>query len=177
MADGSTPAICTSFYDTPCGRMQRASVGDRLCLCDWLAEEHHSRVLRRLGKELGGSIREERSEVISEAMRQLDEYFSGKRKTFDLPLMFVGTEFQKSVWNALLSIPYGRTESYGALAARLGRPKAVRAVAGANGANAISIIVPCHRVIGSDHSLTGYGGGIEAKQYLLDLELGAGSII
>ena len=164
MADGSTPAICTSFYDTPCGRMQLASVGDRLCLCDWLAEEHHGRVLRRLGKELGGSIREERSEVISEAMRQLDEYFAGKRKTFDLPLMFVGTEFQKSVWNALLSIPYGR-------------PKAVRAVAGANGANAISIIVPCHRVIGSDHSLTGYGGGIEAKQYLLDLELGAGSII
>ena len=127
-------------------------------------EKHNGRVLRRLEKELGGSLREEKSEVISEAMRQLDEYFAKKRKEFDLPLMFVGTEFQKSVWDALLSIPYGKTESYGALAARLGRPAAVRAVAGANGANAISIIVPCHRVIGSNHSLTGYGCGIEAKR-------------
>lgn len=109
-------------------------------------------------------------------MRQLDEYFAKERKEFDLPLMFVGTGFQKSVWNALLSIPYGKTESYGALAARLGRPTAVRAVAGANGANAISIIVPCHRVIGSDHSLTGYGGGIEAKKYLLELEQGSGTL-
>ena len=109
-------------------------------------------------------------------MRQLDEYFAKKRKEFDLPLMFVGTEFQKSVWDALLSIPYGKTESYGALAARLGRPKSVRAVAGANGANAISIIVPCHRVIGSNHSLTGYGGGIEAKRYLLELEQGGESL-
>ena len=156
--------------------MQLVSAGDRLCLCDWLVEEHHGRVLRRLEKELGGSLREEKSEVISEAMRQLDEYFAKKRKEFDLPLMFVGTEFQKSVWDALLSIPYGKTESYGALAARLGRPKSVRAVAGANGANAISIIVPCHRVIGSNHSLTGYGGGIEAKRYLLELEQGGESL-
>ena len=156
--------------------MQLVSAGDRLCLCDWLVEEHHGRVLRRLEKELGGSLREEKSEVISEAMRQLDEYFAKKRKEFDLPLMFVGTEFQKSVWDALLSIPYGKTESYGALAARLERPKSVRAVAGANGANAISIIVPCHRVIGSNHSLTGYGGGIEAKRYLLELEQGGESL-
>ena len=176
MAADSGNTICTFFYDTPCGRMQLVSAGDRLCLCDWLSEEHHGRVLRRLGKELGGDPREEKSEVISEAMRQLDEYFAKERKEFDLPLMFVGTGFQKSVWNAMLSIPYGKTESYGALAARLGRPTAVRAVAGANGANAISIIVPCHRVIGSDHSLTGYGGGIEAKKYLLELEQGSGTL-
>lgn len=112
-ADSGNP-ICTFFYDTPCGRMQLVSAGDRLCLCDWLSEEHHGRVLRRLGKELGGDPREEKSEVISEAMRQLDEYFAKERKEFDLPLMFVGTGFQKSVWNALLSIPYGKTESYGA---------------------------------------------------------------
>ena len=80
-ADSGNP-ICTFFYDTPCGRMQLVSAGDRLCLCDWLSEEHHGRVLRRLGKELGGDPREEKSEVISEAMRQLDEYFAKERKEF-----------------------------------------------------------------------------------------------
>ena len=90
---------------------------------------------------------------------------------FDIPLLFIGTEFQKNVWHKLLEIPYGKTVSYGELAKLLGIPKAVRAVANANGANAISIFAPCHRVIGSDHSLTGYGGGLAAKRLLLDLEL------
>ena len=89
---------------------------------------------------------------------------------FDIPMLFAGTDFQKKVWHKLLEIPYGVTISYGELATQLGMPKAVRAVANANGANAISIIVPCHRVIGSDHSLTGYGGGLAAKKKLLELE-------
>jgi methylated-DNA-[protein]-cysteine S-methyltransferase len=110
------------------------------------------------------------SEVIEKAARQLDEFFAGKRKEFDLPLLFVGTDFQKAVWNELLKIPFGKTVSYGEMALRIGMPKAVRAVANANGANSISIFAPCHRVIGSDRSLTGYGGGLSAKKFLLELE-------
>ena len=130
-------------------------------MCDWMVERHRELVDRRLRQELG-----------SEAVRELDEYFAGTRQRFDVPLMFVGTEFQKRAWTALLDIPYGTTESYGAMAARMGCPNAVRAVANANGANAISIFAPCHRVIGSDSKLTGYGGGLEVKRFLLELERG-----
>jgi methylated-DNA-[protein]-cysteine S-methyltransferase len=101
---------------------------------------------------------------------ELAEYFSGKRKAFTFPLAPKGTEFQLAVWNALLDIPYGDTATYAELARRIGRPSAVRAVGAANGANPIPVIIPCHRVIGSNGTLTGYGGGIERKQWLLTLE-------
>ena len=101
---------------------------------------------------------------------QLLEYFSGKRRTFDVALAPRGTEFQLAVWNALLEIPYGATMTYAQLAHRIGKPNAVRAVGAANGANPIPVIIPCHRVIGSNGTLTGYGGGIERKQWLLALE-------
>jgi methylated-DNA-[protein]-cysteine S-methyltransferase len=98
---------------------------------------------------------------------QLDEYFAGTRRTFDIALGMQGTEFQLAVWNELLRIPFGETISYAELARRIGRPAAVRAVGAANGANPIPVIVPCHRVIGTNGSLTGYGGGIQRKQWLL----------
>lgn len=101
---------------------------------------------------------------------QLNEYFAGRREAFDLPLNLAGTEFQLAVWNELLRVPYGTTITYGELARRIGRPSAVRAVGAANGANPIPVIVPCHRVIGSNGTLTGYGGGIARKQWLLALE-------
>lgn len=101
------------------------------------------------------------------ARRQLDEWFAGQRGTFDLPLAIGGTPFQHGVWQALLGIGYGATCSYAALAARIGRPRAVRAVGAANGANPLVIVVPCHRVIGADGTLTGFGGGLPAKQWLL----------
>jgi O-6-methylguanine DNA methyltransferase len=101
---------------------------------------------------------------------QLKEYFSGERKHFDLPLEIEGTEFQKRVWNELLKIPYGRTISYKELAIRLGDEKVIRAAASANGANPLPVVIPCHRVIGSDGSLIGYGGGLEIKEKLLVLE-------
>jgi methylated-DNA-[protein]-cysteine S-methyltransferase len=104
------------------------------------------------------------------AHEQLAAYFAGELRTFDLPLAPAGTVFQHQVWQALLDIPFGRTESYGALAQRIGAPKAARAVGLANGRNPISIIIPCHRVIGADGSLTGYGGGIERKRWLLTHE-------
>ena len=104
------------------------------------------------------------SPVIQEAAKLLDQYFGGERKTFDVCVAFCRhVRFKKQVWNELLTIPYGTTLSYAALAAQIGAPSAVRAVANANGANAISLFVPCHRVIGSDHTLTGYGGGMAAK--------------
>lgn len=119
---------------------------------------------------LNAGYTEMTSEIIEETRRQLDEYFRHERQAFDIPLLTAGTEFQESVWNSLMEIPYGQTITYGELATRLGKPAAVRAVANANGANAISIIIPCHRVIGSDNTLTGYGGGLEAKKFLLELE-------
>ena len=106
----------------------------------------------------------------AEARRQLDEYFSGERRDFDLPLRLEGSEFQVSVLNALQKIPYGETVSYGEIAKRIGRPKAVRAVGAANGRNPIPIVVPCHRVIGSTGDLTGFGGGLDTKEALLRLE-------
>jgi methylated-DNA-[protein]-cysteine S-methyltransferase len=110
------------------------------------------------------------AEVLGEAARQLGEYFDGRRQAFDLPLALDGTQFQQTVWNALLGIGYGQTISYGQLADLIGRPTAARAVGHANGQNPVSIIVPCHRVVGSDGSLTGYGGGIDNKQRLLAME-------
>jgi methylated-DNA-[protein]-cysteine S-methyltransferase len=106
----------------------------------------------------------------AEVIRQLRAYFRGERKEFDLPLALEGTEFQLRVWNRLRTIPYGETISYAQLAERIGNPKAVRAVGLANGSNPIPIIIPCHRVIGSDGSLTGFGGGLPTKKMLLELE-------
>jgi methylated-DNA-[protein]-cysteine S-methyltransferase len=122
---------------------------------------------------LGGKIREgwvESAEKTAPYARQMDEYFSGRRRCFDLPLDLRGTEFQKRCWQELLNIPYGETRSYADIARAIGNPAAVRAVGLANGQNPIAIIVPCHRVIGSDGSLTGYGGGLESKRKLLELE-------
>jgi methylated-DNA-[protein]-cysteine S-methyltransferase len=108
--------------------------------------------------------------VLRDAGRQLDEYFAGTRREFELDLAPRGTPFQLAVWDALLAIPYGATASYGEIARVVGRPNAVRAVGQANGRNPLAIVVPCHRVIGSDHRLTGYGGGIDRKRFLLSLE-------
>lgn len=165
---GETIIICG--YDAPCGRLLLGSYGDRLCLCDWQVEKHRDHVDSRLQRALHATLEYGTSAVIDKAVRQLDEFFARKRQEFDVPLMFVGTEFQKKVWDELLKIPYGETVSYGEMARNIGMPKAVRAVANANGANAISIFAPCHRVIGSDGSLTGYGGGMAAKEFLLKLE-------
>ena len=109
---------------------------------------------------------------VNDAITQLDEYFNGARRDFELPLDLQGTEFQVAAWNALADIPYGRTASYGQQAASIGRPKAVRAIGGANGRNPVAIVLPCHRIVGADGSLTGFGGGIEVKKWLLDHEQG-----
>lgn len=119
---------------------------------------------------LGALTENENHPVLVETERQLSDYFAGTLARFDVPLDFRGTDFQKSVWRALLAIPFGETRSYAAIARAIGRPASVRAVGAANGRNPISIIAPCHRVIGSNGGLTGFAGGLEAKDFLLRLE-------
>ena len=162
--------ISLQHYDSPCGRLVLASSADRLCLCDWSDNPFAERNRRRIEKYLKATSKTETTSVLEETKRQLDEYFAGKRKAFDIQLCLLGTDFQHEVWNVLRDIPYGSTKSYKDIAQGIGKPKAVRAVAGAIGANAISILIPCHRVIGSNHSLTGYAGGLEAKRVLLGIE-------
>ncbi len=162
--------IITRKYQSPCGTLVLGSFDNKLCLCDWQTEKHREHVNNRLRRLLDAEFSDGTSAIIDRAISQLDEYFDGKRQNFDIPLLFVGTDFQKNVWDALLTIPFGKTVSYREIAYMIGKPKAVRAVANANEANSISIFAPCHRVIGSDHTLTGYGGGLPTKEYLLKLE-------
>ncbi len=139
-------------------------LGDVLIRCN----DDHITMIHFL--EEGERHQQQEHSLIGACIRQLDEYFSGKRKTFDLPLDQDGTTFQKKVWELLLAIPYGKTTSYQALSKLYGDSKAIRAVATANGKNNIAIVVPCHRVIGSNQSLVGYAGGLQRKRWLLDLE-------
>lgn len=168
------PSIYVKPYQSPCGTLLLGAYGDRLCLCDWQSAPHHARVIGRFTRFLHAEVVYGTAPVIEQAIIQLDAYFAGIRQTFGVPLFLVGTEFQKTVWNELLHIPYGTTLSYADLALRIGKPSAVRAVANATGANALSIFVPCHRVIGADGSLTGYAGGQTAKHYLLTRECNRG---
>ena len=162
--------IKVMHYHFPCGEMILGSFDGKLCLCDWPDGRRRTSTDMRLQRILKAEYVEGSSNVIETAQQQLNEYFLNQRREFDIPLLFVGTDFQKKVWNELRNIPYGKTVSYGELARRIGMPKAVRAVANANAVNAISIIAPCHRVIGTDGSLTGYGGGLNRKKFLLELE-------
>ena len=164
------PHINIQYFNSSCGLFVLASFGDKLCLCDWSNNPCAERNKRRIERYLNASFKIETTSVLEEAKRQLDGYFAGNRKAFTIPLHLVGTDFQQQVWNELLNIPYGATISYKEIAQNIGKPKAVRAVAGAIGANGISILIPCHRVIGSDKSLTGYAGGLKAKKMLQQIE-------
>jgi methylated-DNA-[protein]-cysteine S-methyltransferase len=146
----------TSVVASPVGRLRLEAEGDRL-----IGVSFHAR---------GDITPVPLPGVIDETARQLAAYFAGRLKTFDVPLALAGTPFQLSVWHALETIPYGLTWTYGELARHLDQPKAVRAVGAANGRNPIPLIVPCHRVIGSDGRLVGFGGGLDVKRHLLKLE-------
>ncbi len=163
-------SISIQYYQCPFGELILGSFKDQLCLADWRYRKMREQIDRRIQDGLKVEFREEESDYLQEVIQQLDDYFKGDRKTFDLPLLFVGTDFQKRVWKSLTEIPFGKTSTYLELSKKLGDTKAIRAVASANGANAISIIVPCHRIIGSDGKLVGYAGGLSAKKKLLELE-------
>ena len=144
------------FYDTPVGK---------ICI----GEENGS-ITRVTWTQLPKSYIQEETELILRCKKQLEEYFAGKRKTFDLPLAPKGTAFQQRVWKALQDIPYGELRTYQEIALAVDNPKGCQAVGGANGKNPIAILIPCHRVIGKDGSMTGYSGGLEKKEWLLELE-------
>ncbi len=148
--------------DSPVGRLLIAADEAGLRLIEFPSPRHPV--------PPGADWREGDHPLLQRAQRQLDEYFAGRRRDFDLPLAPRGTPFQRRVWDELAQIPYGRTRSYAELAQRLGQPSATRAVGAANGRNPLPIVVPCHRVIGADGSLTGFGGGLPRKRFLLELE-------
>jgi methylated-DNA-[protein]-cysteine S-methyltransferase len=162
--------IKIAYYKTPAGELILGSFEGKLCLCDWRYRKMRNSIDSRIQKGLNAEFNEEDCEVLKKTKRQLTEFFNKERINFDLPLLFVGTDFQKTVWNSLLKIPFGKTETYLGLSKILGNPKAIRAVATANGANAISILVPCHRIIGTNGDLVGYAGGLPAKKKLLGIE-------
>jgi len=157
-------------FQSPVGELLLASYQEHICMCDWVSSPHNGSNIQRISKGLNAVMLEGVSEMIDNTILQLNEYFEGERTRFDIPLLMIGTQFQKQVWNSLLEIPYGSIVSYADQAKQMGCPQSVRAVANANSRNAISIIVPCHRVIGSNDKLTGYAGGLSAKCLLLQIE-------
>ena len=166
----TTNTVRYTVITSTVGKILLTSDGDHLT---GLYLDDFDQVLERLEKRNGTEpVAADELSVFTTAGEQLAEYFAGTRSTFDLPLAPQGTEFQREVWQALTTIPYGATAGYGELAAWINRPTAARAVGAANGRNPISIIVPCHRVIGADGALTGYAWGEEKKRILLDLEAG-----
>ena len=162
--------IKTEYFKTPFGELILGSFEDKLCLCDWRYRKMRTSIDKRILTELNTTFVEEKSDIIKETKTQLTQYFKKERTEFNIPILLVGSDFQKNVWNTLLQIPFGKTETYLGLSKKLGNEKAIRAVASANGANAISIIIPCHRIVGKDGTLVGYAGGLAAKRKLLDLE-------
>lgn len=162
--------IAIEYYTSPAGELILGSYEERLCLADWSERKARSSIDARIQRGLHATYVEKKSAVVQRAKEQLELYFRGELQHFDLPLLRVGTVFQKQVWDALGDISYGHTASYASLASAMGKPKATRAVASAVGANVLSLFIPCHRIIGSNGTLTGYAGGFEAKKMLLDLE-------
>lgn len=162
--------IFIQYHKTIYGELILGDFQGELCLCDWRYRRMRTTIDKRITAGLKASYVEQDTELIEHTRQQLEEYFALERDRFDLPLRFVGSDFQRSVWEALVKVPYGETSTYLQLAQSIDNAQAVRAVASANGANAISIFVPCHRIIGSDGSLVGYAGGLPAKKKLLELE-------
>lgn len=155
---------------TPLSPMLAGTIDEKICLLEFVDRRMIETQIERLKKYLNAEFVPGQSQIFDKLNKQLIEYFDGKRKTFNVPLSLPGTEFQLKVWKELQRIPYGSTRSYQGQAIALGNPKAIRAVAKANGDNRIAIIIPCHRVIGKNGELVGYGGGMWRKQYLLNLE-------
>ena len=162
--------ITLKYIDTPVGKMMAGATDAGICLFDFQYRKSIDSIMKRIETYAADKFGEGEHPYFDLLEQQIGEYILGVRKKFDLPLHLSGTPFQKSVWEGLQQIPYGETRSYKQQSIFLGNEKAIRAVAGANGENGIAIIVPCHRVIGEDGRLTGYGGGLQRKKWLLDHE-------
>ncbi len=158
------------YHQTEIGELILGSYNSRICLLDFRYRKIREVIDRRLQKGLNAEFIQQEDGLIKDLQIQIDRFLSGRSANFDFPVITVGTDFQKRVWREIIKIPIGKTTSYLSLAKSINKPEAVRAVAGAVAANAIALIIPCHRVIGSDGKLGGYGGGQLAKRRLLDLE-------
>jgi len=169
MAHAPTGQILTKTIHTLCGTLLLGAWQDVLCLCEWDVGRTR-RSFRRLSCLLDTAYCEGTSAVLEEAARQLEDYFAGRRRIFDLPILTVGTAFQKRVWQELMKIPYGETVTYSDVAIAVGCSAGVRAVATAIRDNAISVIVPCHRVVARQRGKGGYSGGMQTKRWLLEME-------
>lgn len=169
-AAAAAGSFLLSRLETPLGSMVAGVHDGRLCLLEFADRRALETEIADLERRFGLAAAPGRCPLHDEVQRRLSAYFSGAAAAFDLPLEYPGTDFQRQVWESLMAIPPGTTRSYGEQAALMGRPQAVRAVARANGQNRIAIVIPCHRVIGADGSLTGYAGGLDRKRYLLELE-------
>ena len=163
-------SVILQRYRSPCGEMMLGAIGDSICLCGWIGRSGYERDLARVTKHFGACVVHGTCPVIDIAAEQLDEYFSGKRKKFNLPVKIKGTDFQKAVYNCLLEIPYGKTKSYKEIADIIGHKNAYRAVGSACNKNKILIVIPCHRVIASNKGLAGFALGLDIKKQLLKLE-------
>ncbi|MES2704655.1 MAG: methylated-DNA--[protein]-cysteine S-methyltransferase [Bacteroidota bacterium] len=163
--------ICLKRVDTPLGRMCIGANDKGICLFDFQYRRSINPIMSRIESLANDKFKEGDHPLFAVVEAQIAEYFTGERKAFDLPLNLLGTPFQKSVWNGLLQIPYGDTRSYKQQSVFLGNEKAIRAIASANGENGLAVLIPCHRVIGEDGSLTGYSGGLQRKRWLLDHEM------
>ena len=162
--------INTRYHSTQIGKLMVGSFHGKLCLLDFVRGKTRGTVEDRVRRVLDAELFEQDDEILGETRRQLDEYLEGQRKRFDIPVLMVGTDFQKDVWNAVTKVPYGATSTYSQIARDIGKERAVRAVGDAMAANPISIIIPCHRIVGSGGELVGYGGGLSLKRKLLALE-------
>ena len=162
--------IKTKKIDTPIGEMIAGATDEGICLLEFSDRSRLAKEYKDLARLLASSVEEGENNHLNDLEEQLKEYFSGTRKEFNIRLVLPGTPFQQAVWEELLTIPYGTTRSYQEQADRLKKHESVRAVANANGMNRVSVIIPCHRVIGSNGNLTGYGGGLKRKKWLLDHE-------
>ncbi len=162
--------IYTKQLRTPIGILILGAHNDKLCLCDWVDRRDRAQIDRRIQRALKAEYIEGSSQVIVQAIEEINDYFQGKLHRFNMPLLPIGTPFQQAVWREIAKIPYGTTASYKEIAHCIGKPEAVRAVANAIGANALSLFIPCHRIIASDGSIGGYAGGVEVKQNLLKME-------
>ncbi len=167
---GKDRAIHYAVFSTPLGKMVAAEYKNRLCRLEFLGRKKPSAILKPIAGRLKTEISAGKSPVLDETRKQLKMYFNGRLKKFNLPIELVGTDFQKSVWRQLTRIPQGKTVNYGKIAERVGRPKGARAAGMAIGSNPISIVVPCHRVIGKSGDLVGFGGGLWRKRWLLNHE-------
>ncbi len=158
------------YFKTKFGELKLAVYKDQLVVCDWRYRRKRNSLDAKISKNLNAEFIESKHPLIEEVQFQIQSFLEGNLKQFYLPIQMIGTDFQKSVWEELRKIEYGKTLSYSELAENMGNPKAIRAIATANGDNTLALIIPCHRIIGKNGDLVGYAGGLQTKQKLLELE-------